>query len=82
MEHLRQGPLLNDVPFVLTTTNVKRVREVVGDAEGELHDRRQAVRPWADRQCGEAGYRLPFIRSRTEPLLTSRRKDMRVKWQT
>jgi CheY-like chemotaxis protein len=38
MEHLQQTPLLKDVPFVLTTTNVRRVREVVGDTKRDLHE--------------------------------------------
>ena len=38
MEHLQQSPLLKDVPFVLTTTNVRRVREVVGERNRDLHE--------------------------------------------
>ena len=38
MMHLQENPLLKDVPFVLTTTNVSRLHQVVEEANGEVHE--------------------------------------------
>ena len=38
MEHLQKMPQLSDVPFVLTTTNVRRLREVVGPVQRDVHE--------------------------------------------
>ena len=35
-EHLQTSPELKDVPFVVTTTNVRRFRELVQDASGDV----------------------------------------------
>jgi len=36
MEQLQQQPLLRDLPFVITTTNVRRLREIVKDAGDDV----------------------------------------------
>jgi len=35
-EQLKQQPLLRDLPFVVTTTNVRRLREIVKDAPDDI----------------------------------------------
>ena len=35
-EHLQERPELKDVPFVITTTNVRRLREVVKEAGSDV----------------------------------------------
>lgn len=36
MKHLRSQPMLKNIPFVLTTTNVRRVQEMVPEAGDEV----------------------------------------------
>jgi DNA-binding NarL/FixJ family response regulator len=81
LEHVRQSPDMQGREFVLTSTNVQRMKEAIGTREpiheliGKPADLEQITR--AVREAGQAGSAAPLQRYESQPSSTHEARDQR-----
>jgi DNA-binding response OmpR family regulator len=81
LEHVRHSPDMQGRAFVLTSTNVQRIEEVIGTREpiheliGKPYDLEQITR--AVREAGQAGSAAPLQRYESQPSSTHEARDQR-----